>query len=217
MSESAADLLRRFNVRGRFYRARLGAWEFDLRSHLELFEAGVGWPRAATADPDLVAVMMNPGGSRPLESLDDDGWAPALPDRTQYQLMKLALRAQARGMPIRHVRVINLSDLRAAKSAELFATLPTLPDDRHSIFSVQRRDELEAALGAASVPVLRAWGLSPALSELANLGAKLTSSRRVFGLTNNAIHYRHPLPQRADLQQRWLIDVGRQMDALQPR
>lgn len=214
MSESASELLRRFCVHGRYYRARLGEREFDLRSHLELFEAEVGWPRAANVAPDLVAIMMNPGGSRPLEGLDDQGWGRALPDRTQYQLMKLALRAQARDVSIRHIRVINLSDLRTAKSADLFATLPDLPDDRHSILSARRRAELQAALGGADVPVLRAWGLSPALTELATRATELTHDRRVLGLTDNGIHYRHPLPQRTDLQQRWLGALESQVEHL---
>lgn len=163
------------------------------------------------AAPDLVAVMMNPGGSRPLEQLDSSGWARAMPDRTQYQLMKLALGAQAHGRRVRHIRVINLSDLRTTKSAELFATLPTLPDHRHSMFSVQRRAELRAALSDVRVPVLRAWGLSQALTELARSGKEMTNNHPVLGLTDNGLHYRHPLPQRAELQQAWLRAVEKQI------
>lgn len=208
---AAAELLARFDVHGRYYDAELDGRCFALRSHLEIVERGLD-PAAARARPaDLVAVMMNPGGSRPLADLDADGWAPALPDRTQYQLMRLALRAQAQGWALRHIRVINLSDLRTPKSAELFAALATLADDRHSIFSPVRAEELARALGPAQVPVLRAWGLARELAPLASKAIAATSSRRVLGLTDREPFYRHPLPQRTDLQLAWLDAMTRQL------
>lgn len=209
---SAAELLARFAVHGRYYEAVLDGHPCALRSHLEIVERGLD-PQARRADPaDLVAVMMNPGASRPLADLDADGWAPALPDRTQYQLMRLALHAQHAGWPIRHVRVINLSDLRTPKSADLLALLATLADDRHSIFSPRRGDELARALGPVHVPVLRAWGMAKALQPLARAAVMATSTRRVLGLTDDRLCYRHPLPQRADLQQAWLEAMGRQVE-----
>ena len=212
MKLSADGLRERFAVYGRFYSVDIGGQRLDLRSHLEIFERSLGWPQAADARADLVAVMMNPGGSRPLDCLDRRGWAPTLPDRTQYQLMKLALLAQAAGHAIRHVRVINLSDLRTPKSAELFAMLATLGDDRHSIFSAQRQAELQKALGNGSPsPLVRAWGLAKQLEPLARRAVAATSHCRVLGLTDNGVAYRHPLPQRADFQLRWLEDLSRQV------
>ena len=209
---SAADLLARFAVHGRYYETALDGRPCALRSHLEIVEHGLDPQARRDGAADLVAVMMNPGASRPLAELDADGWAPALPDRTQYQLMKLALHAQQAGWPIRHVRVINLSDLRTPKSADLFSMLATLADDRHSIFSPRRTDELARALGTAQVPVLRAWGMAKALQPLARAAMLATSSRRVLGLTDDGLGYRHPLPQRADLQQTWLDAMGRQVE-----
>ena len=215
MSGLGADALReRFEVHGRFYEATLDGRKFELRSHLEIFERSLAWPRAKQARADLVAVMMNPGGSRPLRDVDSDGWAPALPDRTQYQLMRLALLAQEAGRPVRHIRVINLSDLRTPKSAELFATLATLSDDRHSIFSARRTTELHQALGRERhALLLRAWGLSRQLEPLAAKAIAVTSDYKVLGLTDNDWAYRHPLPQRFDFQQRWLADMARQIIA----
>ena len=209
---SAADLLARFAVHGRYYETALDGRPCALRSHLEIVEHGLDPQARRDGAADLVAVMMNPGASRPLAELDADGWAPALPDRTQYQLMKLALHAQQAGWPIRHVRVINLSDLRTPKSADLFSMLATLADDRHSIFSPRRTDELARALGPTQVPVLRAWGMAKALQPLARAAMLATSSRRVLGLTDDGLGYRHPLPQRADLQQTWLEAMGRQVE-----
>jgi len=211
---NAEELRSRFAVFGRFYEAVLGGRRFELRSHLEVFEREITWPNAATADADLVAIMMNPGASRPLEPPDRDGWAVTLPDRTQYQLMRLALFARSKGRRIRHIRVINLSDLRTPRSAALFEALRTLGDDRHSIFSSHRRAELGRALGAAATPLLRAWGMDPALEPLATAAIESTCQMRVLGLTYDHLHYRHPLPQRADLQAQWLAEIGRQIGRL---
>ena len=214
MSLDADALRERFAVYGRYYEVELGGRLLGLRSHLEIFERNSAWPQVADARADLVAVMMNPGGSRPLEETDENGWAPALPDRTQYQLMKLALRAQAVGHSIGHIRVINLSDLRTPKSAELFSTLASLSDDRHSIFSPRRAAELQKALGRPTrSPVLRAWGLARQLERLAATAVSATSLCKVLGLTDNGLAYRHPLPQRADFQQRWLDDMASQVTA----
>ena len=209
--DTAASLLERFAVWGRYYEATLDGRPLALRSHLEIVDRSLDARERCDAAADLVAVMMNPGGSRPLETLDAGGWAPAVPDRTQYQLMKLALRARALGWPVRHVRVINLSDLRTPKSADLFATLAVLRDDRHSIFSARRAAELARALGPADVPVLRAWGLARQLAPLASKAIEATASHRVLGLTDKEPFYRHPLPQRADLQQAWLEAMARQL------
>lgn len=214
MTQTAAALRERFQIHGRYYQATLDGRRYELRSHLEIFERSLGWPQAASRPADLVAVMMNPGGSRPLAEPDADGWAPALPDRTQYQLMKLALAAQAAGRPVRHLRVLNLSDLRTPKSAELFATLAQLRDDRHSIFSVSRRAELEAAVDGGTTPVLCAWGMSPALEPLIRQAQKFSGSWKVLGLTDDGVRYRHPLPQRADLQREWLDRMREQIARL---
>ena len=217
----AASLRQRFDVHGRYYDCVLGSGDatcrLPARSHLEIFERSLS-PREAIERPaDLVAVMMNPGGSRPLSTPDANGWAPALPDRTQYQLMKLALRAQALGLAWRHIRVVNLSDLRAPKSATLFATLAEIDDDRHSLFSAARRAELSLALGSRPGPVLRAWGLAPQLAPLATRAVSLTDEMQVLGLTSTGSGYRHPLPQRADLQAQWLDAVGAQVAVVAAR
>ena len=127
--------------------------------------------------------------------------------------MKLALGASLRGRPIRHVRVINLSDLRTPKSAELFEALDGLTDDRHSIFSPSRAAELRRALGSGRAPVLRAWGKAKSLTPLAGLALNELKSGVQLGLTDDGVLYKHPLPQRFDLQAQWLLEVGSQMDA----
>ncbi len=216
MTLGAEALRRRFAVQGRFQERTLDGCAWPMRSHLEIFDPLLPWPGVADAAADLVAVMMNPGGSRPLAPADAAGWAPTLPDRTQYQLMKLALHAQFLGLPIRHIRVINLSDLRFAKSAALFAALGQLRDDRHSIFSPRRADELARALGQGPgrPPVLRAWGMATQLQPLVRQALPALASSTELGLTDDGWRYRHPLPQRADLQQQWLTAMAVQLEGL---
>ncbi len=210
---TAAQLLARFAVHGRYYEAELDGRRFALRSHLEIVERGLDAAACRQRAADLVAVMMNPGGSRPLQAPDADGWAPALPDRTQYQLMRLALRVQTGGWALRHIRVVNLSDLRMPRSADLFATLATLADERHSILAAPRAAELARALGPADVPVLRAWGMARELAPWAWRAIAATDCHPVLGLTDKEPYYRHPLPQRADLQLAWLDAMARQVRA----
>ena len=201
------DWRAKWQVWGRYRDAVLDAREVGLRSHLEIVAAGTDPRVAIRSDADLVAVMMNPGGSRPLAALDADGWAPAVPDRTQLQLMRLAQGLVSRGIPVRHIRVLNLSDLRTPKSAEFVALLAALADGRHSIFHPDRHDELARSLGSRHTPVLRAWGLSPAFATLAQRAVAATGSHPVFGLCPGGTAYRHPLPQRADLQRVWVAEA----------
>ncbi|MFT4194662.1 hypothetical protein [Ottowia sp.] len=211
---TARQLLQRFAVHGRFYERQVDGVGYRLRSHLEIFDRGaLAWPAARAAPADLVAVMMNPGGSRPLHEPDADGWAEAVPDRTQYQLMKLALAASAaRARPIRHIRVINLSDLRTPKSAELFAALGCI-GGWHSLFDDARAAELRQALGPVHTPVLRAWGMSRQLNGLAARANRALAAHAALGLTEDGLAYRHPLPQRADLQRAWLEQATSQLSA----
>lgn len=208
---SARQLLQRFAVYGRFYERCVDGVTYPLRSHLEIFDRSLAWPAVRQAQADLVAVMMNPGASRPLQAPQADGWAEAVPDRTQYQLMKLALAAQAQNTRvIRHIRVINLSDLRTPKSAELFKLLHHV-GGWHSLFDASRTHELRQALGCADVPVLRAWGLSPHLRGLAQQASQALAGHPVLGLSDDGMAWRHPLPQRADLQRAWLHQMASQL------
>jgi hypothetical protein len=213
---SARQLLERFAVHGRYYERQANGQLYRLRSHLEIFDRALPWPAVRTAPADLVAVMMNPGGSRPLHELDADGWAEAVPDRTQYQLMKLALAASARrARPIRHIRVINLSDLRTPKSAELFEALGHI-GGWHSLFDDARASELRQALGATGTPVLRAWGMSKQLHGLAARASQALRAYPVLGLSDDGLAFRHPLPQRADLQRAWLEQMTAQLGGSTP-
>lgn len=193
-----------WQVWGCYREAVLDGERWPMRSRLEIFRHGVEPERAIQGVPDVVAVMMNPGGSRPLSEPDSRGWCVARPDRTQHQLMRLADRLAVHDVRWDHLRVLNLSDLRTPRSAELMAWLDRLSTHRHSLFSEARAAERREALGPVTVPVLAAWGLGARLQPWARQALQRLEGRVVLGLTSDGVGYRHPLPQRFDLQQAWL-------------
>lgn len=209
----ASELLTRFQVWGRFYEAPIAGTPERLRSHLELFPVDWSPAKAIESPADLVVVMMNPGSSQALPSMDNhQGFVPTRPDNTQYQILRLMLRAQAKGKVWRHARVLNLSDLRTPKSAELFVKLAEYAaDSSHSMFSAARQAELVRALGPEKTPVLHAWGLNPALQPWAEKAQTALAGHPALGIAVGPTAFRHPLPQRADLQKAWLDQVSAQI------
>jgi hypothetical protein len=126
----AEELKNKYDVFGHFYSVEVAPKKVvECRSVLEIVE------QAETPDetsvlsnrkPDAVFIMMNPGSSRPLVVVDNCIHAeaihelpislvPAKPDTTQYQVMRVMHYCEWR-----HVRVLNLSDLRCSKSGEFF-------------------------------------------------------------------------------------------------
>jgi len=218
----AEALLAEFAVYGRFYARRIADVPEQLRDRLEI--APRAWPLidCIEREPDVLVIMMNPGASRPLAALWDgagdggqDGFVATQPDRTQYQIMQLLLLAQAQGKGWRHARVLNLSDLRTPKSRVFIEKLAAYAgDDSHSLFSSVRRAECLRLFATPATPVVCAWGLSPHFAPLAQLALAAAKAHPLLGLTADGVLYRHPLPQRFDLQRQWLADMQQQLGRL---
>lgn len=216
----ASTLKQRYHTRGKFYSLPLdGAGRLKCRSTLEI--RAVGLPDSAVAD--AVFVMMNPGSSEPLpdaagpacDELDAQHarMVPARPDTTQYQVMRVM---DALGWDL--VRVINLSDLRDPNSGSFAGTLADLHQlgmDGHSIFSSQRRGELNDLLARKpGAPLVRAWGVSDDLNPLVELAmAALATEKSRAGIEKlgQPGKFYHPLPTRHALKLRWLEDIGTQL------
>ena len=175
----AEELKSTFDVFGHFYSAQVSPKRMvECRSVLEIVASDHAPKKAATLShrkPDAVFIMMNPGSSRPLTDVHNRIHAKAIhelpislvptkPDTTQYQVMRLMHYCQWR-----HVRVLNLSDLRCSNSGDFFRQFEELEAelsfDAHSVFSDRRKAELALKLTKA-VPVIRAWGVSPHLDPL---------------------------------------------------
>lgn len=216
---SAETLLEKFAVYGRFYERPIAGVQEQLRDRLEIASRQMPLAEVIAREPDLLVVMMNPGASKPLDALWDDkaeqGFVPAVPDRTQYQIMRLLVAAKDAGMAWEHARVLNLSDLRTPKS-ELFIQKLSLyaQDTSHSIFSTPRTLECGALFANKHTPVLLGWGLNTSFGVLADLALQAAQGHPLLGLSADGRFYRHPLPQRYDLQVAWLQQLQAQIERL---
>lgn len=207
----ATDLKRKYDVFGHFYSVVVSQRRIvECRSVLELVEKPHSPKEASVLSkrkPDAVFVMMNPGSSRPLVEVNNRIAAdeihelpitlvPTKPDTTQYQVMRLMQHCEWR-----HVRVLNLSDLRCSKSGEFFKQFRALEDasfDSHSIFSDRRKSELALKLTTdKSIPVIVAWGVSDKLDPLIErCKARIIRNRTIRRLLKDGTtnKYLHPLP-----------------------
>lgn len=226
----AAELKQTYGVFGHFYSVELASKEVvECRSVLEIAShdhTPIDHSELSALRPDAVFIMMNPGSSKPLVEVNNRIRAKAIhkltvslvstkPDTTQYQVMRLM---HFRGW--RHVRVLNLSDLRSPKSAEFIKTFQRLEKqdefEAHSVFSDARADELSLKLPRSrKVPLVLAWGISDKLSPLIErCMLRLPKKREVVGLLEpgSSNKYRHPLPSLHERQRIWLEKIIEQFD-----
>ena len=224
----ARELKQNYGVFGHFYSVELASKEVaECRSVLEIASNAPtpkGHSELSELSPDAVFIMKNPGSSRPLVEVNNRLHArairklpislvPTKPDTTQYQVMRLM---HFRGW--RHVRVLNLSDLRTPKSAEFIKLFQRLEGesqfDSHSVFSKARTDELSLKLPTSrKTPLILAWGMSDKLNPLIErCMSRLSRKSNLMGLLepNTTNKYRHPLPSLQKDQRHWLEMMIRQ-------
>jgi hypothetical protein len=222
----AEELRSKFDVFGHFYSVLVAPKKIvECRSVLEIVESDHA-PRNADVlsgrRPDAVFIMMNPGSSRPLTKVDNRirakaihdlsiSLVPTKPDTTQYQVMRIM-----HFCAWRHVRVLNLSDLRCPQSSVFFKQFKGLEEDHsfdaHSVFSDRRTDELAVKL-ANGIPVIRAWGVSEHLDPLIDrCMAKLTKTKAVRGLLKEGTtnKFLHPLPSLQSQKVEWVNRMVKQ-------
>ncbi|PYI51009.1 hypothetical protein [Paenibacillus flagellatus] len=215
---AAAKLKRRFLAKGRFYKIALdGGIEVRCRSVLDIIRKDYAWEEN---DPDALVVMMNPGSSTTIglaQEQEDGGtyghsqvdlaenikatpWYDAIPDRTQYQVMRMMSHY---GWD--YVRVLNLGDIRDVDSDEFIRMVRQYDNPHFSIFSPDRDEERRALLeGLTDKPIVAAWGVSPALEELA-VQAMRCLPGVVHGLKGEMDYqYFHPLPRKWGEPRKWL-------------
>ena len=223
----AKELKDRYDVFGHFYSVQVAPNRVvDCRSVLEIVEKPHAPGKTSVLSsrrPDALFIMMNPGGSRPLTEVSNHIHAEAIdrllislvptkPDTTQYQVMRVMHYCEWR-----HVRVLNLSDLRCASSGKFFKQFKQLEEearfDSHSVFSSRRQRELALKLTKHNtIPVIRAWGVSgqlePLIERCLSKNAKYKTIRGLLkdGTTNK---YLHPLPS---LQTQKLLWVNRMVE-----
>lgn len=218
----AGKLKESYAIFGHFYSIQLTRQVVvECRSVLEIIafdQLPKNLAKIGMRKPDAVFIMMNPGSSRPLVDVNDCleherlhelvvSLVPTHPDTTQYQLMRVMYHCGWK-----HVRVLNLSDLRCTKSPEFFRRFKNLEQayscDGHSVFAQRRRAELAAKWTRdQSIPVIRAWGVSPQLDPLIDrCTSQLHPQRTVGGLQKESTFnkFLHPLPSLQSQQRQWV-------------
>lgn len=226
----AADLKKKYAIFGNFYARKINAaHHITGRNVLEIVSHDICPLLAKDVEPmlpDAVVIMMNPGSSEPLE---DIGYQPTLsrnaaidynlvstkPDTTQYQVMRVM-----HYLEWQHVRVINLSDLREAKSPLFIKKFGLLERELdfhlHSIFAPQRSDELAAALKRKpNAPLINGWGVSEKLDPLiARALPALPKPETMFGIVKpdlTPLKYFHPLPTLQRDKNLWVENIVNQL------
>ncbi len=220
----AAELKKQFACYGHFYElALMNGDRAKCRSVLEIVDASI--PQENPSDisemePDVVVVMMNPGSSHPKEiyHIDEEIEYPKAsasmrkelvltqPDNTQYQVMRVAV---SKGW--KHIRVLNLSDLRDPKSGSFLQKVDALGGIMgghvHSMFCAERADECAHSLRRKTrTPILLGWGQDAGLIPLAEQCMKriagepfCTVASDVHPLLNS-----HPSPMLQKKKLQWL-------------
>lgn len=169
--------------------------------------------------PDAVVIMMNPGSSRPTEAGDTDSLLTmpvpsdfqkplvlTQPDNTQYQIMRIMVSRNWK-----HVRVLNISDLRDPKSPSFIARtqmLATLPGgNTHSLFSDVRKNEREQMLRRKpAAPFILGWGQDAGLIPLAKQCLSRIEGEKIIAVPagNDPVLTAHPSPMLQRKKEEWL-------------
>jgi len=181
---------------------------------------------------DALVIMINPGGSYPLNSddyqdkvpLDTEktGLVPCNPDSTQYQICRLMnLRT------LNNVAVINLFDICDTDSRNVFERyLSNKSLLEESIFHSDRRNELNGIMAEISEtgPVIIAWGMNKSGSSIKKQiynKVLVPSGRELFGWSKpgKEFHYYHPYPRGEEnqwIRNEWPAKIHEQLQILKP-
>ena len=226
----AAELKKRFACYGHFYELVLmNGDRFKCRSVLEIIDTEIY--REVPSDisemqPDVVVVMMNPGSSHPKDiyHMDQEIEYPqsgssmrkelvlTQPDNTQYQIMRVAVCQEWK-----HIRVLNLSDLRDSKSGSFLQKADGLSGlmggQVHSMFCVERAAELAQALRRKNrTPILLGWGQDPGLIRLAEQCLDRLEGEPTCTVASDVhpLLNAHPSPMLQSKKLEWLATIIRE-------
>lgn len=201
-----------FKCYGHFYKIKKDKVVFSkCRSLLEIINTNqISFGALKRSIPDSLCIMMNPGTSTPKDSSYREkvydvssfklkhqvkDMVLTVPDDTQYRIMAIMKENNWK-----HVRVINLTDIRQHQSEELqseinlFKRIHSTPI--HSLFTEERKDELKQVLSSVkSQPIIMAWGTQRCLKQYAKRCVQNTLSFNCYGIRSKQDQYflQHPL------------------------
>ncbi|MEL4457374.1 DUF1643 domain-containing protein [Lutimonas vermicola] len=190
-----------FDISGLFYMID----EYKFRKYLNIKRKN-----SLINKPDIMVVMMNPGGSKPVDGIDNNTIeSEAIPDRTQKQIMQVMTSCG-----LEYALVLNLSDIREPKSNTML--LKVLEMDKkgvvHSIFDDRRKDDFDSIF-VKDIPVIFAWGVGKGLKELAENAIHRVNDKKANGVEKEGVEwaYYHPLPQVYKKQIEWVEKITKSL------
>ena len=226
----ASELKEIFSCYGHFYNWQLEKDEYPCRSVLEIVrkkdnvDKNSLWGKKA----DAVVIMMNPGSSRPIESVLETeirrypysdtcfkSMVLTQPDNTQYQIMRVGIK-----FGWKHIRVLNLSDLRDSKSVSFLNCIKILnkipTGNNHSLFSEKRIEECAISLRRKFDPIIVGWGQDAGLLPLVNQCVKRLDDIPLVGVISdlNPLLNLHPSPMLQSAKENWLYQVVKNLENL---
>ncbi|WP_026883539.1 hypothetical protein [Clostridium akagii] len=209
------DKLRdKYHCYGHFYTLRINKNNLiKCRSVLEIVESNSTLDNGIMPTnnmPDAITIMMNPGGSEPdlpnisqyIETIINDNFfnidfmnkklVRAIPDVTQDRIMNVT--------GWKHVRILNLSDVREKNSTYLKDHLKkfevALDSSIHSIFSPKRKAERELALCIEDMPlIIFGWGTEEYLEKIGEYAFKyitMDNKQKFVGIKQDNYNFYHP-------------------------
>lgn len=187
-----------FNITGYYYQIK----EHTFRKFLNIKKKNTKLQK-----PDIMIVMMNPGGSQPKNG-NHNGCTEteAVPDRTQDQVMKVLQNCN-----FEYARILNLSDYCHTESNEFYKMIPKLHAENipHSIFDDTRKNDFNK-LWVPNIPVIYAWGVDTKLKPLALKAIKTCNIQNPYGhqKPNFPWAYYHPLPPNTHKQKEWVQKIS---------
>jgi hypothetical protein len=228
----AAELKKRFVCFGHFYELVLMNGErVKCRSVLEIVDTTLvpeSLSDISLMQPDVVVIMMNPGSSHPKDiyHIDEEIEYPqsggsmrknlvlTQPDNTQYQVMRVAAH---KGW--KHIRVLNLSDLRDPKSGSFLQKVESLSEvmggHTHSLFCSERVDECaHSTTRKNNTPILLGWGQDLGLVPLAEQCMRRIGGQPVRTVPSDVhpLLNAHPSPMLQAKKLQWLETIIRELD-----
>jgi hypothetical protein len=188
-----------FKITGRYYTIN----EFKFRDVLNIKKK-----TSKLLQPDIMVIMMNPGGSKPLNGDEVSGIETlAKPDKTQDQIMSVMLNCN-----FEYARVLNLSDLREPKSSDFIEEIIKMDSQgiTHSIFHKARINDLNK-LWVKNVPVIFGWGVHYKLKPLALKALSFCNFSNPIGIQKPKYPWAfyHPLPRGANKQKEWVEKISK--------
>lgn len=213
---SQKKLRAKYHCYGHFYNLMVNKELIRCRSVLEIVQANSNLDNEINPTyhtPDAIAIMMNPGGSEPdLSKMPDfiDGCiddrlfnidfktkslVKAIPDITQDRIMNIM-----NVMGWKHVRILNLSDVREKKSSYLSSHIHKFDtasnSSIHSIFSAKRKQEMELAMSKEGKPILiLGWGMQKSLGKAAEHAFEYIAKHnkiKYVGIKQGQHNFYHP-------------------------